>query len=149
TRFSDSDKVIEEQAGCTIAALFERDGEETFRRLESEILADLLSLSGVVATGGGVVLRPDNRDLLRAAAHCIYLRVPARTLMARLRRNTKRPLLLVADPERRLQELLVERQPLYEEVATAIVDTAGLSLVDVVEAVVKSCRPSRPQPVER
>lgn len=136
--FADADKAIEGRAQSTIAAIFERIGEEGFRQLESEVLAELVGTAGVVATGGGAVLRADNRELLRTKTHCVYLRVPYDTLMKRLRWDRKRPLMQVADPEQRVHDLMAERHPLYLETAFATVETAGLSLDQVVTAVVDS-----------
>ena len=136
--FADADKAIEGRERSTITAIFERDGEEGFRCLEAEVLAELVSTAGVVATGGGAVLRADNRELLRTRTHCVYLRVPFETLMKRLRWDRKRPLMQVDDPEQRVRELMAARHPLYLEAAAAVVDTAGLSLDQVVSAVVDS-----------
>ena len=141
TVFSDCDVEVERRAGVSIAELFERDGEEVFRELESEALADLVGVAGVagvagvVATGGGAVLRPANRQLLRSKTHCVYLRVPTETLIARLRHNKKRPLFLSTDVSARVHALLNERHPLYQETAVAVVDTAGLSLSRIADAV--------------
>ena len=117
--------------------MFAGEGEEAFRELESEVLRHVVGDGpAVVATGGGAVLRAENRELLRARSHCVYLRVPTATLMSRLRRDGRRPLMQVADPALRLRELLAEREPLYEATATAIVETAGLALGRIVDEVV-------------
>ena len=145
--FVDADKVVEDRAGCAIAEIFEREGEDAFRQLEADVLGELVAEAPrVVATGGGVVLRQGNRELLRAQTHCVYLRVRPETLMHRLRRDTRRPLFRVADPEARLHELIAERDPLYQQTAAAVVHTAGLSLERVVGAVVATL-PMRPAPV--
>ncbi len=137
-RFDDCDAAVEARVGCTIAELFERDGEEAFRDLESEVLADLVSVAGVVATGGGAVLRPLNRELLRARTHCVYLRVPTETLIARLRHNKKRPMFLATDVSARVHALLAVRHPLYQESAAAVVETVGLSLSRIADAVMRT-----------
>lgn len=134
--FTDADQAIEERAGCTISELFQGAGEAAFRDLEADVLTHLVASPGVVATGGGAVLGPANRELLRERTHCVYLCVPFETLMHRLRRDRKRPLLQVADPQGKLRELIAERDPLYQAAATATIDTAGLSLGRIVAAVI-------------
>src|SRR5664279_1137995 len=100
--FADCDRAIEERAGCSIARIFERDGETVFRQTESDVLAALV-LDGprVIATGGGAVLRADNRDVLRTQTACVYLNVPFDVLWKRLRRDRRRPLLQVPDDDGR------------------------------------------------
>ncbi len=105
--FIDSDQVIEQRIGCSIRDYFEREGEESFRDVEEAVIADLAATAhGVVATGGGAVLREANRHQLRAHFHVIYLRSSPEDLFRRLRHDVKRPLLQVADPLGRLRELL-------------------------------------------
>jgi shikimate kinase len=136
-RYVDSDRAIELRAGCSIAALFEERGEAAFRQLESAVLRDLVSASGtLIATGGGAVLREENRELLRTRTQCVYLRASHDLLWRRLRRDRRRPLLRVADPEARVREMHAERAPLYEDAATIVIDTMSLSFDRVVDAVV-------------
>jgi len=135
--FFDCDKVVEQRTGCTIARLFERDGEAAFRDLESAALASLIDGGpSVIATGGGAVLRPDNRALLRTRSICIYLDAPAALLWKRLRRDRRRPLLQVENAEARLYELAEERGPLYRETAAVILDIDMLSFDRIVDTVV-------------
>jgi len=144
--FADCDKAIEHRAGCSIAALFEREGEGAFRDLESEVLASLVARGpSVIATGGGVVLRAANRELLRARTRCVYLRAGLDLLWKRLRRDHRRPLLQVADPRRRLREMSAEREPLYEGTAHWIVDTDGLSFDRLVGKLMEQLRPETRQ----
>ncbi len=123
--FVDCDAVAEERLGESIASFFEREGEAPFRDLEEAVLRDLtLQQDAVIATGGGVVLREANRRLLQDRTLCVYLEAEPRTLFARLRRNTRRPLLQVADPEARVVELARQRDPLYREAARLVVPAA-------------------------
>ena len=92
----------------------------------------------VIATGGGVVLLPSNRQLLRSQTTCVYLRADAEALLHRLTRDTKRPLLQVADPAQRLRELSAERDPLYREAATIEIETRGKTLQMLVDAIVRA-----------
>ncbi|MCX8048591.1 MAG: shikimate kinase AroK [Methylohalobius sp.] len=123
-RFYDSDWEIEARTGAEISLIFEYEGEEGFRRREHEVLTELVKLSGIVlATGGGIILRPDNRQLLREHGFVVYLRCPVDKQLERTARDSHRPLLKTCDPKQRLAELMAIRAPLYEEVADLIVDT--------------------------
>ena len=134
--FVDSDHVIEQRLGCSIRDFFAREGESAFRDLEQQVLADLAAGPAcVLATGGGSVLRAANRDTLRAAGHVVYLRASPDELWRRLRNDTKRPLLQVADPQKALRDLYAKRDPLYREVAEFIVDTGRPSVSTLVNMV--------------
>jgi shikimate kinase len=138
TRFVDCDHEIERRAGCTIATLFERDGEPAFRQLESETLCELVDAGpAVIATGGGVVLSAANRDLLRSRTRCVYLSASAEFLWRRLRRDRKRPLLQVPDPLGRLREMSREREPLYRDAARIVIAGEPLTSAQLVSAVIE------------
>ncbi len=116
--FEDSDAVIERQLGESIRSFFEREGEARFRDVEEAVLHDLVrNFSGVLATGGGAVLRCANRAQLREHSTVIYLTATPESLMRRLRFDSKRPLLQTDDPLGRLRELYAQRDPLYRETA--------------------------------
>lgn len=138
-RFVDSDHCIEDRIGCTIRAFFEREGEDAFRDVEEQVLADLtFSLRrSVMATGGGSVLRASNRQHLRERTHVVYLRSSPEELLRRLRHDTKRPLLQVADPLQRLKDLHAVRDPLYREIAHTTVDTGRPSIAMLVSTIVQ------------
>ena len=135
--FVDSDHVIEERIGCSIRDFFEREGEARFRDVEQSVIAELAaSPHGVVATGGGCVLREANRQVLRSHFHVLYLRSLPEELFRRLRHDVKRPLLQVADPLGRLRELHDARDPLYRETAHETVETGRPSIAVVVNIIV-------------
>jgi shikimate kinase len=122
--FADADEQLELRAGRTVPVIFREDGEQAFRRLESEVLADLLGQPDplVVAAGGGVVTGPENRALLGHRAFVVWLRASPGFLAARAD-PTHRPLLAgEPDPAATLERLIAARTPLYEEVADATVD---------------------------
>lgn len=132
----DTDTLIENATGMPISEIFSRWGEVEFRRIEREQLQAALEYSGVIATGGGIVTQPENRALLQAAARSgvlvVYLRANAAELARRIRRQPgKRPLidgggvLNLRQTQRRVEELLRERGPLYESVANLIIDTGA------------------------
>jgi shikimate kinase len=136
--FADVDEELQLQARSSIAALFAERGEAGFRDLEVRTIAQLIDAGPrVIATGGGAVVRAENRDQLRRRTHCIYLRAGHELLWRRLRRDRRRPLLQVQDPEQRLRELCAERTPLYEETAHVIVDVDGLDMDTVLDRLVE------------
>jgi shikimate kinase len=121
-RFIDSDHEIEARTGVRIPVIFEIEGEEGFRRRESQVLGDLAAESGlVVGTGGGAVLAAENRDLLRDTGIVIYLHATPETLYDRTRHDKNRPLLQVGNPLDKLRELYAHRDPIYRGVAHLIV----------------------------
>lgn len=137
-RFVDSDHEIEARTGVTLPTIFEIEGEEGFRKREAQVIADLANDDWqVVATGGGAVLRPDNREHLRTSGFVIYLNVPLPTLCERMRHDRKRPLLQVGDPRQKLRELHAQRDPLYREVADLIVSGSRITAQSVMQLLVK------------
>lgn len=128
-RFVDSDTEIERLLGMPIRDYFEQQGEAAFRDVEQDVLDRLSAERGVLlATGGGAVLRPSNRDVLHSRTHVLYLRATPEELIRRLRHDTQRPLLQVADPLHRLRELYRERDPLYRRTAHFVVEAARPSV---------------------
>jgi shikimate kinase len=128
--FADADEQVELRAGRAIPAIFREDGEEAFRRLESEVLADLVGRDAplVIAAGGGVVSRAQNRATLAGRTTVVWLRASAGFLAARTD-PTHRPL-LAEDAERTLSRLLAEREPLYAAVADLVVDVEPFHVGD-------------------
>jgi shikimate kinase len=134
--FRDSDHEIESRIGCTIRDFFEREGEPAFRDLEEEVIRELTQAgAGVLATGGGAVLRVANRERLRESAHVVYLRSSPDELYRRLRLDRQRPLLQVADPLQRLRTLYDERDPLYRETCHFVIETGRPSVSTLVNMV--------------
>lgn len=133
-RFVDSDHVIESRIGGSIRAHFEQFGEASFRDIESQVIAELAQSGSVVlATGGGAVLRPENRAALREGSNrVVYLRSLPEDLVRRLRHDTQRPLLQGVDPLRKLRDLYRDRDPLYREVSHFIVETGRTSIPSLV-----------------
>ena len=128
-RFLDSDTEIERRLGMPIRDYFAAQGESGFRDVEQDVLDELSQLPEVlIATGGGAVLRPSNRDALHSRTHVFYLRNTPEELHRRLRHDNQRPLLQVADPLRRLRELYRERDPLYRRTAHFVVEAARPSV---------------------
>jgi len=134
--FIDSDAAIEKRIGEPIRSYFEAQGEEGFRDVEESVVEEVTSLKdSVLATGGGAVLRINNRRLLHERCHVVYLRSSPEDLFRRLRHDTMRPLLQVADPLARLRELFEIRDPLYREVAHSVIDTGRPSVASLINIV--------------
>lgn len=132
--FVDMDALLEDRLGMPIAIFFEEKGEAAFRQVESEILADLLKTDQVVSTGGGVVISPRNRALLKQNPDNIYLKADFETLYQRISadEDNQRPLFLKNSKED-LEAIFNERQIWYEEVASQIVDVSRLSPEEIIE----------------
>ncbi|MBI3562391.1 MAG: shikimate kinase AroK [Gammaproteobacteria bacterium] len=123
-QFLDSDHEIELRSGVTIPWIFDVEGETGFRKREQAVIDELTQLTGIVlATGGGAVIRADNRQALRARGLVIYLKADVDSLVARIRHDKNRPLLQIADPRQRLEELIQQREPWYQEIADGVFNT--------------------------
>lgn len=122
--FVDTDDLIVEQAGEPIPKIFERVGEDGFRKLEAEALQGLAGTPGrVVATGGGIVTRPENVELLRALGFVVWLSASVETIFERVSLNQDRPLLYTDDPLQTITDMLEARNPLYKRAADLTVET--------------------------
>lgn len=143
--FHDTDDEIRKRTGVDIPTIFEFEGEEGFRRREAAVLDSLLEKDGIIlATGGGIVERPENRERLKDA-FVIYLRVPVDEQFRRTRRSRNRPLLTQSeDPRARLQALFERRDPLYQEVADMVLEGRGRRVRDAVNGVCSALQMKRP-----
>ncbi|PSB91557.1 shikimate kinase [Candidatus Pandoraea novymonadis] len=131
--FFDSDHEIQERTGMRIPVLFEHEGEDGFRLREAQVINELTQRQGIVlATGGGAVLRSDNRENLKQRGTVVYLRASPHDLWLRTRHDKNRPLLQTADPHARLEQLFQERDPLYLECATFVIETGHPSVNTLV-----------------
>ena len=148
--FADCDQEIVARTGVSIPTIFEIEGEAGFRKRETMMMDELTQVPDIViATGGGVVIAPANRELMRARGIVIYLNVPPQVLFERTRHDRNRPLLQVENPRQRIEELHRQRDPLYREVAHIIVDGGRGNpgtMVRMIESAVQkheanTCRP--------
>lgn len=136
--FYDSDKVIEETAGATIPTIFEYEGEDGFRVREQQVIAQLTSKQGIVmATGGGSIIRAENREALKSSGFIVYLQCSIDRILFRTRHDTQRPLLRTENPRQRLRSLLEEREPLYLECADFKIDSGALPGKTVVKTILQ------------
>ncbi|MDH5544864.1 MAG: shikimate kinase AroK [Gammaproteobacteria bacterium] len=136
--FIDSDREIEKRTGATIPLIFELEGEEGFRKREASVISELVQMQNIVlATGGGAVLRQENREALSRGGLVIYLKSDVEQLFERTSKDKSRPLLQTDDPKRKLTEILHQREPLYEAIADLVVKTGDNSVKSVVDRICK------------
>ena len=134
--FKDSDHEIIARTGASIPLIFEIEGEEGFRKREAAMIDELTQLNDIVlATGGGAVLREENRTRLKERGVVIYLYASLDQLFERTSRDRNRPLLQTEDPRGKLEQLMTQRDPLYREVADMVVHTDDRSIKSVVKEI--------------
>ena len=133
----DTDKLIERRQGMSISEIFARDGEETFRRMETELLEEIgtWDCQRIFSVGGGTPVRHENRALLKRCGLVVYLRAKPETVYERLRGDTTRPLLQCGQPLERIRALLGERQDAYEECADVTVDVDDISMEEILKQI--------------
>ena len=136
--FADTDSEIEARTGADIPWIFDVEGEEGFRDREQRVVEEMTLWDDVVlATGGGVVLRPENRRALASRGFVIYLYATVDEQVRRTRRDRQRPLLQNGDPEQILRELMAVRDPLYREIADHIIETDSCSPKTVAQRLMR------------
>lgn len=136
--FKDSDREIEARTGADIPWIFDVEGEEGFRQREEAMIAELVGEQGIVlATGGGVVMRPANRKALQSHGFVVYLCTSVDQQLQRTAKDRQRPLLQTPDPEQVLRDLMAKRDPLYREIADMVVETDQRGPKGVVNAIVR------------
>jgi len=137
--FIDSDKEIEKRTGVTIPMIFEYEGESGFRRRESEVIDELTLEEGIVlATGGGSVMLPENRQWLENRGFVVYLHCPVEKQLERTHKDSNRPLLKTENPRQRLTDLFTVREPIYRDMADVIIDTASFSSRTAVRQIIRA-----------
>ncbi|MBA3477385.1 MAG: shikimate kinase [Lautropia sp.] len=136
--FLDVDRELEARLGVDIPTVFDLEGEEGFRRRESQLIQELASTQEglVLATGGGAVLLPVNRQVLALHGLVVYLRATPADLWQRLRRDKHRPLLKAENPRQRVLDLVEQRDPLYMEIADHVVSTGRQPVDLAVESII-------------
>lgn len=145
-QFLDSDRIIEERCGANIPWIFDVEGEDGFRTRETSMLEELSQQSGtVLATGGGAIMRAENRSLLKHDAVVVYLRTSIEQQVERTRKDRNRPLLQNDDPEVVLRKLFAVRDPLYTELADITMYTDRKSPRLVVRQLVNRLNPRTPR----
>ncbi len=135
--FLDTDRMIEKKEDMTISELFDRKGEEYFRDMETACIKELMEESGeyVIAVGGGIVLREENRRLLKKLGKVIYLRADADTIYERLKKDNTRPLLQGDNPREKIRTMMAQRWDIYEEASQFVVDVDGKEFEDILKEI--------------
>jgi len=138
--FFDSDFEIVARTGVAIDHIFDVEGEEGFRQREINMLSELCEIPNIViATGGGIVIKPENRELLKRDSFVVYLSSDIKQLVSRTARSKSRPLLEKStNREKTIRELVEKREPLYQEVADVVIDTTGKKLYAIINEIKKS-----------
>lgn len=137
----DTDQLIVEQQGRNIPTIFKENSEEAFRDMETELLKSFIKHSGhIIATGGGIIGRPENRQLLRELGYVVWLIAHPTEILKRTSRNANRPLLDNDDPEKTIHDLLGVRTPLYRNAAHIGIETDNLSFDEVTAGIIESAR---------
>ncbi len=137
-RFADTDTEIEARTGADIPWIFDMEGEAGFRDREQQVVEELTLWDDVVlATGGGVVMRAENRQALGARGYVVYLHATVDEQVRRTRRDRRRPLLQKGNPEEVLRTLMAIREPLYREIADHVIETDGCSPRTVAQRLVR------------
>jgi shikimate kinase len=140
-QFVDTDAVVVERAGMQVPEIFERHGEAWFRDQETSTLESMAILNrSVISTGGGIVLREENRAILQSLGFVVWLTASEDVIFERVARNKRRPLLQTADPRKTVRELLAERLELYQSVSRFTLDTSALSHEKAAKAVIAEAR---------
>lgn len=136
--FMDSDDEIESRTGVDISFIFEKEGEEGFRKREAKVIDDLSKIEGLVlATGGGVVVDPQNRSNLGARGFVVYLYTTVEQQLVRTQKGRDRPLLENGDRRQILEDLMTERDAMYREIADLVVETDGRKVKAVANEILE------------
>jgi len=136
--FMDSDDEIESRTGVDISFIFEKEGEEGFRKREGKVIDELSKIDGLVlATGGGVVVDPKNRSNLGARGFVVYLYTTVEQQLVRTQKGRDRPLLENGDRRQILEDLMTERDAMYREIADLVVETDGRKVKAVANEILE------------
>ncbi len=135
----DTDKWIEKKQGKTVSEIFASEGEEAFRRMESECIRELIGTAEgqIISTGGGLPVRKENRKLLKKLGTVYYLEVTPECVYERLKGDTTRPLLQGENPREKIRELLEAREAFYQEGADVVIEVSAKSFEDIITEIVK------------
>ncbi|WP_022952910.1 shikimate kinase [Leucothrix mucor] len=142
--FYDSDRLIVERTGVPIATIFDIEGEDGFRERETQVLQELSTYQGcVIATGGGSLIRPENREIIKNSGCVVYLRASAEKLYSRIKHDKARPLMQTENPLQTLRDLLAVREPAYLDTADIVIRTGHEKVSVVMHRIEKALRRER------
>ena len=140
--FLDTDMMIEKKQEKTISEIFEKQGEEAFRQMETDCLTEIAGYKDryIISVGGGLPLRQENRELLKKLGCVIYLRAKPDTIYDRLKNDVTRPLLQGDDPKKKIREMLLVRGPVYEQAADAVVDVDEKGYEAIIKEILEKAK---------
>lgn len=139
--FKDIDHLVEEKTGASVSWIFDKEGEAGFRKREHQVLKEALQDSpAVIATGGGIVMNLENRQMLKRCNNVVFLYAPVDLQLKRTKKDKSRPLLQNDDPKKVLTELMAIREPWYKEIADVTVETGKQAPKDIVERIIAACK---------
>ena len=144
--FADTDEMIVTQQGRSISEIFEKDGEDAFRAMETALLENMIADDSdrlVISTGGGMPVREENRPLLKRLGTVVYMRVTPNTVYERIKGDTTRPLLQCENPLERIKEMITSRTPAYESAAEIVIDVDNLTQQEAAEEIIKRVESER------
>lgn len=142
--FYDSDRVIVEKTGVPISTIFDIEGEQGFRDRETDTLKELSNYDGcVIATGGGSLIRPENREVIANTGCVIYLRTSAERLYSRIKHDQARPLMQTDNPLQTLKDLLATREPAYLDAADIVIRTGSQKVGVVIHRIEQAIKKER------
>lgn len=139
----DTDEAIEHKCGKSISNIFAESGEETFRDLETEYLRDCLTnltSSSIISTGGGIILREENREILKRLGYVVWLKIDAINVYQRTKKNRSRPILQQPNPKKVIADLIELRSPYYRETANLTINISGLDRYEITTGIIESAR---------
>ena len=142
-QFIDTDQLIEQQAGKTIPQIFEQDGEEVFRDMETQLIQEMINQKPnhhIISTGGGTPLRPENQTLLQDLGFVVWLTCTPEDILQRTSRSKDRPLLNCDDPLPVIMKMLAQRNPIYEQTAHLTINTSSLAFDEIACGILESAR---------
>lgn len=137
----DTDCLIVDSVGMSIAKIFQQHGEEYFRDLETELLSQIHATEctkQIISTGGGMPVRVENRKWLKKLGYVVWLKAGVDTVMERISKSNHRPLLNAENPREKIEKMLAERNPIYDEVADLIINTDDLAISETVHGIIES-----------
>jgi len=137
----DTDHLIVESVGQSIADVFSQHGEDHFRDLETELLSQISAKEcskQIISTGGGLPVRENNREVLKKLGYVVWLKASVDTVMERTGKSSHRPLLNSENPREKVETMLAERDPIYAEVADLVINTDDLEISETVHGIIES-----------
>ena len=137
--FIDTDHLIEEKTGVDIPTIFEHEGESGFRKRENGILEDISNIeNSVLGTGGGIIILEENRKIIKNMGFIVYLTASIKELVYRTEQDRNRPLIKDGDTKKKIEEILKEREKIYENISNIKISTDNYDTVKLSKIIIKN-----------